>query len=108
MNLKEQILQYFKASLNGINLTHNDETYRVVLRPEFAELDLFVYLFNGKQNYERNKATFNIDIQPERIDVLKRYEEDNNFYKFRSSMNKLLNNTYYIGHPESIKKMVNK
>lgn len=103
MNLQEKILEYFNASLEGVNLTHKNETYKVILREGVAELDLFVYLFNDKQKYERNKATFNIAIQKERLDVLNNYKKDKNFYKFRVSMNKLLNNSQYIGHPESMK-----
>lgn len=99
-----QILTYFKAELVGEMIKHNGETYQIKTNVENFELDLFVYLYNDNKKYTTDKATFYHILQPERKEALNEYLTDGNFSKFRIKMNKLLNNSYYIGQPTAVRK----
>lgn len=65
-------------------------------------LDAFIYFYNAKQKYIRLTATFNHKTQLERFSILNDYIETGNFYRFRVAMNKILKDSYYMGHPKTI------
>lgn len=107
-NLKEKILNYFNAYIikenNNIYIISKKNNKIYISKPEdeYSELDLFIYLYNDNKKYDKLKSTFNHNTQKERYDILYNYYNDFNFIKFRIGMNRLLKDSYYIGHPLTV------
>lgn len=100
--LQGEIFDYFK---NTLNADHYEQALKDIFNAKddhCFEINYFIYFYNAKQKYSNQTATFNHATQPERLEVLKRYNIDNNFFKFRVSMNKLMRSSYYMGHPKTI------
>lgn len=97
--LINEICNYFDGSFENMNIITKSGLIHKIRHKGFNEIDLFIFFYNDKKKYEREKATFNHNTQQERFIVLDDYKKDFNFFKFRVSMNKLLRKSYYIGHP---------
>ncbi len=100
-----EILNYFNAELIKENnkeylITKNNNKI-LISDLENKELDIFVYLHNDNKKYIQETTTFIHESQKERFYILNEYYKTNNFYKFRTSFNKLIKDSYYLGHPLS-------
>lgn len=100
--LQNEILNYFKSKVDESFFLDVCKDIENCNRSEYIELDTFIYFYNSMQKYPRLTATFNHNTQLERFDVLKEYYNDNKFYKFRVAMNRLMKDSYYMGHPKTI------